>query len=228
MNIGGPCGRSNNPHELPPALRVNKEMPFRRLLIFSCFGLFAMQGSAAAHQIGFAEQMLQPVTASRSLVALLAVALVCRQQTEFALDRALVVSVGSGLMVGFFAEIHDSKSHLPTLFALSLAALAGGLVVLNQPLNRAATYIVFLGLGGAVGSNLTWESDDWIDMVQTLLGALVGTLVALHFLTTTANPPTSNIAPVAFRILGSWIVAIALLLLTLDVHNLSIGRALPY
>ena len=199
-------------------------MPLRRLLVLSCFDLFAMQGAATAHQIGFAEQMLQPVTASRSLLGL---PLLYRQQTAFSLNRALVLFVSLGLTAGFVAEIHDSKSHWQTLTALSLAALAGGLVVVDQPLNKAVIYFFFLALGGAIGSNLTWESDDWIDLAQTLLGALVGTLVALHFLTTTANPPTSNIAPVAFRILGSWIVAIALMLLALDVHNLLIGQALP-
>jgi hypothetical protein len=203
-------------------------MPLRRLLVLSCFDLLAMQGPATAHQIGLAEQMLQPVTASRSLLGLLAVALLYRQQTAFSLNRALVLFVSLGLMAGLVAEIHDSKSHWQTLTALSLAALAGGLVVVDQPLNKAVIYFFFFALGGAIGSNLTWESDDWIDLAQTLLGALVGTLVALHFLTTTANPPTSNIAPVAFRILGSWIVAIALMLLALDVHNLLIGQALPH
>ena len=100
--------------------------------------------------------------------------------------------------------------HGRLIFALALAALAGGLVAFAHPLPVYATFVFVLALGGAIGANLSWEMADWADLTQTLVGAFLGTLVVLHFLTTVGTPSTDNLQ-IGVRVIGSWILASAIM-----------------
>ncbi len=195
-------------------------MPWR--LVLTCFSLIEMQGPAMGHQIGLAEQVLQPVTVLHSLLALIAVGLLCRQQPKLVLNRAVALALGLGLTAGLAAEVYLTVPHGRLIFALALAALAGGLVAFAHPLPVYATFVFVLALGGAIGANLSWESADWADLTQTLVGAFLGTLVVLHFLTTVGTPSTDNLQ-IGVRVIGSWILASAIMVLALDARNLIAG-----
>ena len=128
-------------------------MPWR--LVLTCFSLIEMQGPAMGHQIGLAEQVLQPVTVLHSLLALIAVGLLCRQQPKLVLNRAVALALGLGLTAGLAAEVYLTVPHGRLIFALALAALAGGLVAFAHPLPVYATFVFVLALGGAIGANLS-------------------------------------------------------------------------
>ena len=74
--------------------------------VLACFSLIAMRGPGMAHQIGLAEQVLQPVTVLQSLLALIAVGLLCRQQPTLLLNRALALMLGLGLTAGLAAAVY--------------------------------------------------------------------------------------------------------------------------
>jgi hydrogenase/urease accessory protein HupE len=175
------------------------------------------------HQIGLAEQVMQPVTVLQSLLALIAVGLLCRQQPKLVLNRALALTLGLGLTAGLAAEVYLTLSHGQLIFALALAALAGGLVAFAHPLPAYAIFLFVTALGVAIGANLSSESPDWADLTQTLVGAFLGTLGVLHFLTTLGMPSTDNLQQIGVRIIGSWILASATMVLALDAHNLIAG-----
>jgi hypothetical protein len=178
-----------------------------------------MRGPAIGHQIGLAEQVLQPVTVLHSLLALIAVGLLCRQE-KLVLNRDLALTLGLGLTAGLAAEVYLTLPHGRLIFTLVLAAFAGGLVAFGHLLFSYAIFVFVLALGGAIGANLSWESADWADLIQTLLGAFLGTFVVLHFLTTVGTPSTSNWQQIGVRVIGSWILACAIMALALEAHNL--------
>ena len=99
-------------------------------------------------------------------------------------------------------------------------AVAGGLVAFAHPLPAYVIFLFVLALGVAIGVNLSSETTDWADLTQTLAGAFLGTLVVLHFLTTVGTPSTDNWQQIGARVVGSWILAIASMVLALNAHNL--------
>jgi urease accessory protein len=193
-------------------------------LVLTCFSIIAMRGPAMAHQIGLAEQVLQPVTVLQSLLALIAAGLLCRQQPKLLLNHALALVLGLGLTAGLAAEVYLTQSHGQLIYALALAAVAGGLVALAHPLPAYVIFLFVLGLGVAIGANLSSETTDWSDLIQTLVGAFLGTLVVLHFLTTVGSPSADNWQQIGERVIGSWILAIAVMVLALNARGLLIAR----
>jgi hypothetical protein len=188
-------------------------------LILPLFILIAMHGAAFAHQIGLAEQFLQPVTVANALLPLLAVGLLWKQQATQRLTRMRAYAIGVGLTVGLLAEVLLAPALGQSVFALTLAAVAGGLLALASPIPANWHLLISLALGVAVGLNLSTETTEWSDLVQTLIGALIGILVVLHFLTS-SEMPADGWQPIAARIVGSWILAAAIMVLALDVKKL--------
>ena len=187
--------------------------------ILICFFLNLGRVPALAHQIGFGDQVLQPITAFQSLLPLLAVGLLFRQQPKLAINGAVTFMLGLGLTAGLSSKVffNPSESHL--IFALGIAALAGSLVAIAHPLPEVAQYLFILVLGIAIGANLSFETTDWIDLSQTLLGAFAGALAVLYAMATTANPTTRDWHQIGVRVIGSWICACAIMVLALEARN---------
>ena len=190
-----------------------------RRLFLPLLILIATHEVAHGHQIGLAEQMLQPVTVANSLLPLLAVGLLWRQQPNLHLTRVSAFVIGVGLTVGLLAEVLLAPACSQSVFALALAAVAGGLVALAYPMPAYCNLLFSLALGAAIGLNLSFETADWSDLTQTLIGALIGVLVVLHFLTS-HEMPVNSWQPIAARIVGSWISTIAILVLALNLKRL--------
>jgi hypothetical protein len=105
------------------------------------------------------------------------------------------------------------------MFPLALAALAGGLVALARPLPAGANSLLVLALGTAIGANLSFETTDWVDLAQTLVGASVGAAAALLGLAELARQSTNDWRQIGVRVVGSWIFASSIMVLVLHAHG---------
>jgi hypothetical protein len=190
----------------------------RRLFLPLCI-LIATREVAHGHQIGLAEQMLQPVTVPNCLLPLLAVGLLWRQQPQQHLTRVRAFVIGTGLTTGLLAEVLFAPVNSQSVVALALAAIAGGLVTVAYPTPSHSNLPLTFGLGVAIGLNLTSETTDWSDLIQTLMGALIGILIVLHFLAS-FEMPSNSWQLTASRVVGSWIFAISSMILALDIKRL--------
>ncbi|MBS0250962.1 MAG: hypothetical protein JSR78_07845 [Proteobacteria bacterium] len=92
------------------------------------------------------------------------------------------------------------------------------MVAFAYPVPARYNPLMFLILGIAIGLNLALEATDYSDFIQTVIGALVGTAFVLRFLSSSETPASWQLF--ASRIAGSWIVAVALMVLALDVKRL--------
>lgn len=188
--------------------------------ILICIGLNLGCVPALAHQIGFGDQVLQPVTTFNALLPLLAVGLLFRQQANVSIDGAVVFMLGLGLIVGLSSKVFHCPSQSQLILAPGIAALAGSLVATARPVPEGALSFFILALGIAIGANLSFETTDWIDLSQSLLGAFAGALAVLYIMVTAAKPTTRDWHNIGLRIFGSWICACAIMALALEVRDL--------
>lgn len=189
-------------------------------LALTLLSLIAMGAPAAAHTIGLAEQVLQPVTTLHSLLPLIAVGLLCRQQAKPVPLPPLALMLGLGLTAGWTTLVHLTGPNGQLIFPLALAAVAGGLVALARPLPERATLLIVLALGAAVGAGLSSQTTDWMDLAQTLMGAFAGAIAALLVLTTLPVAPANDWRQIGERVIGSWILACAMMVLALNARTL--------
>ena len=187
------------------------------ILISFCLNLLCVP--AVAHQIGFGDQILQPNTVVHALLPLLAVGLLCRQQPKVPINRIVAFMLGLGLAVGVSFKVYVNPSQTQLIFALVIAGLAGSCVALAYPLPNSGLSLFILALGIAIGTNLSFETTDWIDLSQTGLGAFVGAIAVLYVMATMAVPATRNWHQVGIRVIGSWICACAIMILALGARN---------
>ena len=124
-----------------------------------------------------------------------------------------------GLTTGLLAEVLFAPVYSQSVVALALAVIAGGLVTVAYPTPSHSNLPLTFALGVAIGLNLTSETTDWSDLIQTLMGALIGILIVLHFLTS-FEMPSNSWQLTASRIVGSWIFAVASMILALDIKQL--------
>ena len=137
-------------------------------LTLACVSLGFACRPALAHEIGFGEQVLQPFTIFHSLLALLAVGLLLRQQPNFTFDKRLAIVMGLGLSSGLGIKVLVNPSPIEMIFSAGIAALAGILVAMSRPLPKLFLSTLAPALGIAIGSNLSFESTDFYDLSQTL------------------------------------------------------------
>ena len=174
-----------------------------------------------AHDASLGDQMLQPVTAAQSLLALLAVALVCRQNILIELDRNVACVLGLGLAAGLATKIYLGMDVSPTALSLALASVAGGLAALARPMPAGIVVVLILGLGLAVGANLHVETAALLDMVPALAAAFFATFAVLLLIAETAKPVPYDWHAIALRVAGSWIAAVSVIVLALTVRGLA-------
>lgn len=131
---------------------------------------------------------------------------------------ALMLSLG--LIAGLSSQVHLHPSQSQLVFALTVAAIAGSLVALACRLSDGALSFVVLALGIAIGTNLSFETTDWMDLSQTLLGAFAGAMAVLYVLATTAAQTTQDWHKIGVRVIGSWIFACATMVGVLEARHL--------
>lgn len=184
-------------------------------------GLISMRVPANAHQIGFGDQLLQPVTLFHCLLPLLAVGLLSRQQPRVQINGLVALSLGLGLTVGLSCRVYLDLSQSQLIFAPIIAVFAGSLVAIARPISEVILYLLFVSLGIAIGANLSLETTDWIDFAQTLFAAFIGSITVLHVMATTAVPASGEWHRVGLRVMGSWIFACAIMVIALELRMLT-------
>ena len=184
-------------------------------------GLISMHVPVNAHDIGFGDQLLQPVTLFHCLLPLLAVGLLSRQQQTVQINRSLALMLGLGLTVGLFCKIHLNLLQSQLIIAPIIAIFAASFVAFARPLSEVALCLLFVSLGFAIGANLSLESTDWIDFAQTLSAAFIGSITVLYVMATTAVSATADWHRIGLRVMGSWIFACAIMVMALEVRKLT-------
>ena len=180
-----------------------------------------MRVPANAHQIGFGDQLLQPVTLFHYLLPLLAVGLLSRQQPRVQINGLVALTLGLGLTVGLSCKVYLDLSQSQLIFAPIIAVFAGCLVAIARPISDVILYLLFVSLGIGIGSKLSLVTTDCIDFAQTLFAAFIGSITVLHVMATTAVPASGEWHRVGLRVMGSWIFACAIMVIALEVRMLT-------
>jgi urease accessory protein len=174
---------------------------------------------ALAHDLSLGDQMLQPVMAAQSLLPLLAVALVCRQNTHIDIGRTLALILGLGLCLGLALRVYLAPAEAAYVPALLLAALAGALAASARRLPSGLVAVFVLGLGFAVGANVHTETTGWLDILPALAATFFATFTLLLLISETAQHIDHDWHAIGLRIAGSWIAAAAVIALALSVSR---------
>jgi urease accessory protein len=189
-----------------------------RLALPGLLALLAGAGAAQAHPViqgasGFTAGFLHPLLLPAHAFALVALGLLIGQQPHWArtVPLAAIISVVAGL--GAIA-----LAYVPTLAGealLASAALSGAAVALARPLPQ----MLGVTLATATGLALALESPpDGISLLEAnlaLLGTATGVVVLLSAVVGISARLTRNWQRVGIRIVGAWIAASAILVLTL-------------
>lgn len=178
---------------------------------------------AAAHTpiegIGdFYNGLLHPLLVPAHLLSIAAVGLLIGQQPSQSLQPAALAclaATATGLIGAGLGLTIELESLL-----LACAAGCGLLVAWRPRLPQGATIL----LGGLIGLAVGLDSPPNLVDLQTKVAALLGTGVAVYllFLYSTAAADRLNARPwqqIAVRVLGSWIAASALLVLSLSLSG---------
>lgn len=172
-----------------------------------------------AHDLSLGDQMLQPVMAAQSLLPLLAVALVCRQNTHIDIGRRLALVLGIGLCLGLALRVYIAPADGAAAFSLVLAGVAGGLAAWARPVPAGLMILFICGLGLAIGANVHTETTGWLDIIPALAATFFATFAVLLLISETAPHIDHDWHAIALRIAGSWIVAAAVIALALSLRG---------
>lgn len=200
----------------------------RRGLWLSGVGLLAYPVSVYAHSPypgvkGFYVGALHPLTTPAHILLIVAVSLLLGTRLPESRFRCLLVlffATALGLMMGFILA-----PLLPTgLLLLTLLAVLGLILVFPGSLNNSI-YSVLTGLTGfLLGAESIPEPGPMLDVIITTFGSLVG----IHYLIMYgANGVElawrrwqSQVAQIGVRVAGSWLTAIAALMLAFSLAGL--------
>ncbi len=211
-------------NRLVSRLPMNSQMKISELvwrLFLTYVGVTSMHVPVKAHEIGFGDQLLQPVTLFHCLLPLLAVGLLSRQQKSVQINRLVALMLSLGLVIGLCLKVYLDLSQSQLIFAPIIAVFAGSLVAIARPISEGAHCLLFALLGIAIGANLSLDTTDWIDFAQTLLAAFIGSITVLYVMATTAVPATGDWHRVGLRAVGSWVFACAIMVIALEVRKLT-------
>jgi hypothetical protein len=156
--------------------------------------------------------------AAQSLLPLLAVALVCRQNTHIDIGRALALFLGLGLCLGLVLKLYLAPVDEMSAPALVLAGLAGSLAASARLLSPGLIAVFILALGLAIGANVHTETTDWLDIVPALAATFFGTFAILLLISETARPIHHDWHAIALRVAGSLIAAVAVIAVALSLR----------
>jgi hydrogenase/urease accessory protein HupE len=156
--------------------------------------------------------MLHPLLVPAHVMALLALGLLIGQQSwSRAVPALTIVAVLSGL--GAIALAYVPTRADETLLAAT--AMAGLLIALARPLPQAAGMALAAAIGFSLALGSPPEAISLRDANLALLGTAIGAPAVLIALASVTSRLTRAWQRVGVRILGSWIAASAILVLTL-------------
>ena len=161
--------------------------------------------------------LIHPLRSASHLLLLLSLGLFAGQRRRY--KKAVAVFVGCAAAGLIYTRVPGATEPLPALLC-GLSALSGILVTLRRPFPQTAGLLLF----GASGFVLGWDSgpdetSGWVSF-KILLGVWAGlTVLLLNLASYGAMIPKKTWVKIAFRVLGSWIVAISALSLALSLKR---------
>jgi urease accessory protein len=163
---------------------------------------------------GFAGGLLHPLLAPAHLVSLIGLGLLAGRGASSA-RIAMVTAFAAGLGGGLGAIAWGAGETPANDVLLAAAAACGAIAVLG--LSGRAWFAAPLALivGSAVGLDSPPETISMREAVLMLTGTFCGGIAALVFLAAAAAALARPWQAIALRIAGSWIAAIAILVLAL-------------
>lgn len=190
------------------------------LLLVLCFPATVNAHTPIKGLEGLAAGILHPLTTPAHLLVLLALGLLVGQQLPLDLKTPFAVFV-PGLT---FALLLTSTGQItmvyqPILIALALCAAIP--VAMEKSIPRFASRLLFLAAALAIGLDSSPEAGSPGLLVQALLGTW-GMVIFLLFDVAyyTSLAMRTRWVRIGVRILGSWIIAISLLVLALSMSSL--------
>ena len=179
----------------------------------------ALPASARAHGAipgleGFANGLLHPVTTPAHILIILALGLLVGQRTPLDLKTPLTVFIPT-LAVALLLTLTGKVAAVPQPILLAVALVLAALVAWQKPIPRLASQALSSAAALAIG----WDSGIETGSRATVLKTLLGTWLMVTFLVFDVAYYASVAAAraewlkVGLRVLGSWILAISLLML---------------
>lgn len=180
--------------------------------------LLALPASAHAHGAipgleGFVNGLAHPVTTPAHVLVILALGLLVGRRTPPDMRTPFIVflpALGAGLL--FTLVVKAVQVSQPWLLVMVLIGAA--LVALDRAIPRLAERAIFAGAGLALGLDSGIEAGSTAVVIKTLLGTwLMVAFLVFDVAYYSSLAGQKSWARIGRRVLGSWIVAIALLML---------------
>jgi len=184
--------------------------------------LIVVTEPAAAHApikgIGaFYNGMLHPVMVPAHLLLLVAVGLLLGQNAP-RISRPAWFAFALALVAGLAAAA-ASGVQVALPFMLMLALIAAALVILDRPIGLVIATLLGSAAGTVVGIDSRPETAISREIWLGLSGTAVGAVLVLSYVGGLAAAVSRPWQRIAVRAAGSWIVASALIVLSLDVFH---------
>ncbi|MES2477355.1 MAG: HupE/UreJ family protein [Verrucomicrobiota bacterium] len=180
--------------------------------------VFLTTRSAHAHMLvdgagDLGNGALHPLMSPAHLLVLIGLALHLAQQVPFELNAALrtfALASAAALALTF----HDSLGEVDQPVLVALALLLGILVGLEIRLPRWATLLIAALVAACVGLDSGVEDQPSVATTKILLGTwLVINALVPYLAMVASNGAEKKWARTAIRVLGSWIIAVSLMVL---------------
>jgi len=198
---------------------VRRCAPFPRWLLSALLLIFAIRAEAHAHTAmpgasHFMGGILHPVTTPAHVLILLGLGIALGQHVPFK-PRVPLRAFASFAAVGL-ALTTVLTFAMPQPVLIGIALCTGALVALEKKLPPLANAALFAIGALAMGLDSGIETGGISVAIRTLLGTLTGLVVFLFgiaFYVSLAAAQHRKWLHIGLRVIGSWIVAIALLML---------------
>ncbi len=186
--------------------------------------LFAFPATAQAHTpiegIGdFLAGLIHPLTTPSHILLLLALGLLLGQRSPLRLKMPMLVFVSASAVAltlttaGWFTKVHPA-------ILLGLALCAATFVALERPLPPLALHTLLALAALALGLDSAVESGSRAAVFKTLAGTWISLAVLLADVAIYVSfCARKNWLKVGVRVLGSWIIAVALLVLAFSLRS---------
>jgi len=198
-------------------LRLSRRLPL-------AFFIFVFPATAQAHTpiegIGdFLAGLVHPLTTPSHILLLLALGLMLGQHSPLKLKLPLLVFVSASAIALLLTTTGlIIKVYQPVLLGIALCAAT--FVALEKSLPSFASHALFAAAAVAIGLDSAVESTSASTIVKTLAGTWISLAVLLADIAIYASFCTKkNWLKVGMRVLGSWIIAITLLVLAFSLRK---------
>ena len=184
------------------------------------FVLMANSKLVLAHDVipgvsGFAGRVLHPFIITEHMLCLILVGFIAGLYGPLSLWKSLGILV-AGLLFGFASQLIIPIIDVIWMAPLAMAMLAGLLVLTAPPLGVGVWLVIIFALAFVVGLETDPEGAFVIDWVQTLAGLMVAGALLLVLLGWPLRNASQPWVSIVARVVSSWIVAIAVLVLALS------------